>query len=114
MNKRVFSVFSVVAGLILVLAACGGGQAITESPQETPTEVFVEQPTKAPTATEAPIVLPVPENPGDVIVQAVYDSEQVALRFTWKSTKEYAGQFHDFVQFKEGVWDRLPSGERID
>jgi hypothetical protein len=58
--------------------------------------------------------LPMPAKPGDVIIQAVYDADQVALRFTWMSTKEYAGQFHDFVQYTDGEWNRLPSAVRIE
>jgi hypothetical protein len=53
MNKRYFYIFTVVLGLALVLAACGG--ATTEAPVAVATEVPA---TEAPTATPVPTVDP--------------------------------------------------------
>ena len=91
----------------------------TEEPTAVPTEEPTAEPTEEPTAvpTEEPepkLVESMPMLPGDVFVRAVYSDDEIALRFSWVSTKEYGGQFHDFVRFDGEGWDRLPSGERIN
>jgi hypothetical protein len=111
--KKMLVITGILLVLVAILAACGE-QSATQAPA-------VEQPTTAPAPTaeptEEPIppyVLPLPVNPREVLVQAAYDGDQVALRFTWVSTKDYAGQYHDFVQYKEGAWNRLPSAVRVE
>jgi hypothetical protein len=63
---------------------------------------------------------------GDVVVQATYDEEMVALRFSWKSHQKtsppgfenvgriYPGQFHDILKWNGTKFDRLPGGTRMD
>ncbi len=139
MNKSAMTFFVIMLTMSLILAACGAPAATpapavaptatavpaptevptaapapTEVPTEAPTPTEVPAPTDTPAPVEEAAALPLPAMPGDVVVQAAYDDNQVAIRFTWMSTKDYAGQFHDMVQFKEGAWDRLPSAERIE
>lgn len=63
---------------------------------------------------------PLVKNPGDVEVQAAYDEETVALRFSWKSHPKsfpigfanngtvYPGQFHDLMTFNGTTFVREP------
>jgi hypothetical protein len=138
---RTFIIFSMLVS-VLFLVGCGGTPeptpaappptAVVEAPPtEPPTAVPTEEPTAAPTEeptavpTEEPTAVPteepepelveaMPAFPGDVFVRAIYSGDEIALRFSWVSTKVYAGQFHDFVRFDGEAWDRLPSAERIE
>jgi hypothetical protein len=109
MKKRLYvvAVFSLV--LMFTLAACViPGLPPIPAPMGAPAPQMVAPP------TINMADWPMPEKLGDVIVQAAHDGNQIALRFTWVSTKEYAGQYHDFVQYTEGAWARLPSSIRIN
>lgn len=61
-----------------------------------------------------------------VRVQVAYDATDVAFRFVWKSQskkypagqanvgKNYPGHFHDFLRHNGTMFDRLPSGQRME
>lgn len=143
MIKRI-TVFCLTATLVFVLAACGTDPEPTPVPPtevavEQPTDVPppTEEPTPEPEPTEEPtpepeptdvpepepepteepepiVTGPMPENPGDVVIRAAISDDEIALNFVWQSTKPYAGQFHDTVEFDGEGWNRAPSADRIN
>ncbi|OGU12434.1 MAG: hypothetical protein A2075_02465 [Geobacteraceae bacterium GWC2_58_44] len=110
MQRRLMVSGLLALTLATALWGCSGGS------NDAPTEPAAGQPAAEPAT----------KNPGDFQVQTVYDQEQVAFRFMWKSHAKtspagfanvgqvYPGQFHDMMAHNGTSFAQLAAGQRMD
>jgi branched-chain amino acid transport system substrate-binding protein len=111
MNKRIFSILSLLVLASMILAACGGqpttaAPAATEAPTEAPvmTEAPTEAPmaTEAPTATEAPVISAVPaecqDNPDQKVCAVFAPGDTIKIGYAGPMTGDYSAFGIDISQ----------------
>ena len=112
MQRRIVISGLLTLTLATVLWGCSGSSSAPTAPITDP--------------ADPPVAEPATKNPGDFQVQTVYDQEQIAFRFMWKSHAKtspsgfantgqvYPGQFHDMMAHNGTSFAQLTAGQRMD